>query len=70
MGTSIYPWTNILSPKFTLSASPTMDVGEGREQDAKALQILAIGWLLPAIFALIGRIWTLNLQRPELTEVP
>jgi hypothetical protein len=54
MGTSINPWTNILSPKSALSA----------------LQILVIGQLLPAIFALIGRIWTLNLQRPELTEVP
>ena len=30
-----------------------MDVGEGREQDAEALRILAIGPLLPAIRALI-----------------
>jgi len=53
MSTPVNPWTSILGPKPTLST----------------LRTLAIGLLLPAIRALIGRIWTPNLQHPESTGV-
>jgi len=68
MGTSINPWTHLLSSKF----APLRRLK--RLLWVKILIIVALHvpalWVLPAIFSLMWRIWMLNLSRPELIEVP